>query len=68
MKDKTENAEKTFRITSRAWFGSTRVGILLALGDPADQVLAIDRVTFLDLEGGHLSAVWGRDNHFLHSS
>jgi hypothetical protein len=39
--------------------------MLLRLADLADQVLAIDGVALLNLEGGHLSTVWGGDYHFL---
>lgn len=37
----------------------------LRLGDLADQVLAVHRIAFLDLQGGDLAAVGGGDDHFL---
>ena len=37
----------------------------LSLGDLADQVLAVDGITFLDLQVGDLAAVGGGDDHFL---
>ena len=42
--------------------------MLLRLANLADQVLAINGVTLLDLEVGHLSAVRGGDYHFLDES